>query len=97
MSDMCERNGKPVHYECIGAKKDNGDAIDEGESGVHRYGIDGKEQTEGDWNRQNSYINNGYSGHIDEKKMVPFSIIFIIVILSSVFFNILYSNKKCKK
>lgn len=66
MSDMCERNGKPVHYECIGAKKDNGDAIDEGESGVHRYGIDGKEQTEGDWNRQNSYINNGYSSHIDD-------------------------------
>ena len=66
MSDMCERNGKPVHYECIGAKKDNGNAIDEGESGVHRYGIDGKEQTEGDWNRQNSYINNGYSGHIDD-------------------------------
>ena len=21
VSDMCERNGKPVHYECIGAKK----------------------------------------------------------------------------
>ncbi|MCG3612525.1 DUF3784 domain-containing protein [Clostridioides difficile] len=37
------------------------------------------------------------SGQMDEKKMVPFSIIFIIVILSSVFFNILYSNKKCKK
>lgn len=37
------------------------------------------------------------SGQMDEKKMVTFSIIFIIVILSSVFFNILYSNKKCKK
>lgn len=35
------------------------------------------------------------SGQMDEK-MVPFSIIFIIVILSSVFFNILYSNKNVK-
>ncbi|HGM3509520.1 TPA: DUF3784 domain-containing protein, partial [Clostridioides difficile] len=37
------------------------------------------------------------SGQMDEKRMIPFSIIFIIVILSSVFFNIYYSNKKCKK
>ncbi|MGX9756804.1 DUF3784 domain-containing protein [Clostridioides difficile] len=37
------------------------------------------------------------SGQMDEKKMLPFAVIFIIVILASVFFNIYYSNKKCKK
>nr|UWI48447.1 DUF3784 domain-containing protein [Clostridioides difficile] len=37
------------------------------------------------------------SGQMDEKRMLPFAVIFIIVILTSVFFNIYYSNKKCKK
>ncbi|MCC0632966.1 DUF3784 domain-containing protein [Clostridioides sp. ZZV15-6388] len=37
------------------------------------------------------------SGQMDEKKMLPFAVIFIIVILASVLFNIYYSNKKCKK
>lgn len=37
------------------------------------------------------------SGQMDEKKMLPFAVIFIIVILASVIFNIYYSNKKCKK
>lgn len=37
------------------------------------------------------------SGQMGEKRMLPFAVIFIIVILTSVFFNIYYSNKKCKK
>ena len=37
------------------------------------------------------------SGQMVEKEMLPFAVIFIIVILASVFFNIYYSNKKCKK
>lgn len=34
---------------------------------VHYYGIDGKEQTEDDWYRQNEYMKNGYNGHIDDE------------------------------
>lgn len=37
------------------------------------------------------------SVQMDEKEMLPFAVIFIIVILASVLFNIYYSNKKCKK
>ncbi|NMS89438.1 DUF3784 domain-containing protein [Clostridioides difficile] len=37
------------------------------------------------------------SGQMAEKEMLPFAVIFIIVILASVLFNIYYSNKKCKK
>ena len=42
------------------------DYYEEEEDNTKYYGIDGKEQTEDDWNRQNKYIEKGYNGHIDD-------------------------------
>lgn len=36
-------------------------------------------------------------GIMNENQMIPFAIIFIIVVLASVIINIFYSNTKCKK
>lgn len=62
---VCPECGLPQD-ECI-CDGDNPEVqYDEEDSNTKYYGIDGKEQTEEDFYRQDEYAKKGYSGHIDD-------------------------------